>query len=112
MKLTCQKCEANFSARRTRAYCDSCIQRFQAQKQNIKDTQNPMPGWHLDGEFVAPKECPRTIFCEKKNANVCGLCGSDEVTPGYGLGSGYGMGSYNFCMDCYTFLDFSEDIDE
>lgn len=108
----CTRCTAPFDFEKLRGYCDSCIQHFNDQSQKICNIQHPGPGLCLDGVFVDSKECPTTIMNESHTGLLCGLCGSDQVESGYGIGSGYGMGCYNFCFECNTFLDFIEDPDD
>jgi len=55
---------------------------------------------------------PRSVYNPVENANVCGICGSKNTQLGYRFGGGFGLGSYNFCLDCDTFLDFSPDTGE
>lgn len=50
-----------------------------------------------------------SVFDEDRQQNVCGLCGSSDLTAGYGLGGGGGIGGYNFCNGCQRILDKSED---
>lgn len=50
-----------------------------------------------------------SIWDESKQQNVCGLCGSANLTSGYGLAGGGGIGFYNFCNGCHRVLDKSED---
>lgn len=61
------------------------------------------------GSDPADQTAPFAITDPVANRQVCGCCGSDELEPGYGLGTGYGMGSYAFCLGCSRFLDFHED---
>lgn len=112
MILKCEKCQASFDASEFRGYCDACVQLFRDQKKAISDRQNPMPNVCLDGKFIDQKECPKSFVNPLTEESNCGLCGSDELEPGYGLGAGYGIGVYNFCFGCNTFLDFVEDSDE
>lgn len=109
MELTCIRCKATFDAASVRGYCDDCVEHFREQKEGIAQRQRPAPNMFLDGKFA--HDCPCSVQDETGGTDrqVCGLCGSDEMEPGYGLGSGYGIGSYNFCFGCNTFLDFRED---
>ncbi len=50
-----------------------------------------------------------SVYDEKRNANVCGLCGSADLVAGYGLGGGGGIGAYNYCQSCQRILDKTED---
>ena len=109
MKYACKKCNAEFDADSWRAYCDDCIKIFKEIRQGVMDRQHPWPGTYLDGKFADPKECPQSFADPGTDKQVCGLCGSDKLDSGYGLGSGYGIGVYTFCNGCNNFLDFSED---
>lgn len=106
-KYQCQRCRRDFESERPLGYCAACVLAYREQKRRINRAQNPAPGLCLDGRFVEPRECPRSF--DHAGRQLCGLCGGDELEPGYGLGSGYGMGCYTFCCGCNTFLDFSED---
>lgn len=108
MNLECVNCEQTFEATRFRGYCDTCIEGFGKQREHIHKRQRPGPGIIADGKFAIVS--PQSVYDPVAQANVCGLCGSPEIEMGYGLGSGYGMGSYNFCGECNNFLDFSEDL--
>ena len=111
MNLTCTRCDGAFEADRFRGYCDTCVDVFRADRRRVNQCQHPTPDMYLDGTF-AREPCPRTVIDPAGPRSVCGLCGGDQIEPGYGIGSGYGMGCYNFCLDCNTFLDFVEDRDE
>lgn len=50
-----------------------------------------------------------SVWDEERQRNVCGLCGSDELEAGYGLGGGGGVGGYNWCRGCQRILDKTED---
>lgn len=50
-----------------------------------------------------------TVWNEELRRNVCGLCGSADIVPGYGLAGGGGCGAYNFCDGCQRVLDKTED---
>lgn len=50
-----------------------------------------------------------TIWDEERQRNVCGLCGSQDIEPGYGLAGGGGIGTYNFCTSCQRILDKTEE---
>lgn len=93
---------------RLRGYCDECIELWQKQRDAIHKRQRPAPGVYADGKF-AKGESPQTLYDPVSGRNVCGMCGSDDIVQGYGLGSGHGMGAYTFCQECYAFLDFVED---
>lgn len=110
MNLQCIRCNATFDADRYRGYCDDCIAHFQEVRKGVHRKQRPAPGVWADGKFTA-EPCPVSVFDPVSECNVCGLCGSDRIESGYGLGGGYGMGSYNFCFDCNNFLDFCEDME-
>lgn len=106
----CMRCKKNFEVEigASPGYCDACIEWFGKQREKIHQRQNPAPDVHCVGKFASGS--PRT-FIDEEDRTRCGLCGSDDIEPGYGLGSGYGMGSYNFCMYCNSFLDFREDAE-
>lgn len=111
MTLHCIECDSEFESPGIRGYCDNCIQSYRNMRQKIHASQHPAPGVLADGAFADPKKCPLTITDPIRECQVCGLCGSDNVHPGYGLGSGYGLGGYHFCTDCGSFLDFVEDVE-
>ena len=50
-----------------------------------------------------------SVWDEATGRNVCGLCGSADLQPGYGLGGGGGIGAYNWCQNCERILDKTED---
>ena len=111
MNLECIGCEETFEADTFRGYCPECLEGFAAQRRHIHERQRPAPNVIADGKFTkgdSPKSCTDPV----SGRQVCGLCGSDEIEPGYGLGSGHGMGSYTFCVGCNSFLDFVEDYDD
>jgi hypothetical protein len=83
----------------------------QTQREHVRRIQNPQPGVIACGKFTQGVS-PSSVFDPVQAKNVCGLCGSDQIEMGYGLGGGYGMGSYNFCHECGNFLDFCEDTGE
>lgn len=112
MNLECIKCAASFAAAEFVGYCPSCVEQFRAAREAIRRKQRPAPGVCADGQFDDPENGPRTVQDPVSAREVCGLCGSDELEPGYGLGSGYGIGVYTFCCGCNTFLNFSPDGDE
>lgn len=105
--LLCRRCERSFDAATARGYCDECVSKFREERTAIHRRQRPAPGVFADGKFAPDWQCPQSF--SDGDRQVCGLCGSDELEQGYGLGSGYGMGSYTFCLGCNTFLDFHED---
>jgi hypothetical protein len=110
VNLECVGCDAAFEAPTFRGYCPECIEGFEKQRENVHKRQRPAPGVIADGKFA--RGSPETVYSPVAGRQVCGLCGSAEIEPGYGLGSGYGMGVYTFCNECYAFLDFSEDTGE
>jgi hypothetical protein len=110
VNLQCVKCADAFECPVFIGYCPDCIEHFANLRNRVHAAQNPRPGMCVDGKFV--DEGPATVLNPVTEETVCGLCGSDEIESGYGLGSGQGMGSYNFCGGCNSFLDFSEDRDE
>jgi hypothetical protein len=111
MTLTCIGCEEEFEAAAFRGYCDECIAGFKTQREHVHQKQNPAPGVHACGKFTQG-ESPKSVWDPTSERNVCGICGGEEIESGYGLGGGYGCGSYNFCHECYAVLDFSEDTGE
>lgn len=110
MELICNRCKATFDSALARGYCDSCVEHFRDVRKGVNRKQNPAPGICADGKFT-DEACPSSFEDGVSGRQVCGLCGSDELEPGYGLGTGYGMGSYTFCCGCNTFLDFREDVE-
>ena len=50
-----------------------------------------------------------SVWDEEQKRNVCALCGSADLVPGYGLAGGGGIGGYNWCNGCEMVLDKSED---
>lgn len=109
MNLKCIRCDEPFEFETVRGYCDECVDHFQGVRKKVHAAQRPHPGVFADGKFASAKECPETIIDPVTEASVCGLCGGTEIEPGYGIGGGYGMGSYDFCYECNTFLNFCED---
>lgn len=110
MELTCIRCETDFDSGIKRGYCDECLSLFR-ERQILKHyQQNPAPGVHITGKFLKPKECPQSIENEAGDGPACGLCGGESLMPGYGFAGGYGLGSYQFCEECNTVIDFSEDL--
>lgn len=106
--MICERCEAEEADPGT-LYCYECKEYFRGHREEHHERSNPRPGVHVTGK-TNKGECPATFF--NGVANVCGMCGSDEIEPGYGFAGGFGLGSYNCCMDCYTIMDFSEDTGE
>lgn len=60
-------------------------------------------------ETREPDQAAVTVWDEEQGRNVCGLCGSKDIEPGYGLAGGGGCGMYNFCKSCFRVLDKTED---
>lgn len=112
MTCNCIRCGSEFDTPRVVGYCERCRTFFASSRDQIRKAQRPAPNVFADGAFRPAKECPHTVQDPTTDRPVCGLCGSDEIEQGYGIGGGYGMGSYNFCQECYAFLDFHEDRDE
>jgi len=106
----CLRCGRDFKSTAFLGYCEECREAFAADAAHVAARQNPAPGVVADGAF-ARMESPRSVFDPERRTTVCGLCGSADLMIGYGLGSGHGMGSYNFCQGCNSFLDFVEDAD-
>lgn len=109
MNLKCQRCEQDFEAARFRGYCDECVDHFRGISKQVHAKQNPRPGVHACGKFTT-EATPISVHDPVVNKNVCGLCGGD-TEGGYGFAGGRGCGAYNFCVECYAVLDFSEDKD-
>ena len=110
MNLICNRCEVSFEGPAPIGYCPDCITHFHEVQRNVNRKQLPAPGVCADGKFTDdPGPCS---FEDRSGRAVCGMCGSDELSPGYGLGTGRGIGSYTFCKGCNTFRDFVEDADE
>lgn len=108
MNLVCVRCSQSFHAGMLRGYCPACVKHFREQRKAIAEKQHPSPNVLLDGKFADAKECPKSVSVPEKKREVCGLCGSDSIDPGYGV-TGYGFGSYDYCLGCETFLNFHED---
>lgn len=102
MKLVCIECDESFESAIARGYCDGCVDRFREQRKHVHQRQHPAPNVLADGKFA--KGSPQSVEDPINGKQICGLCGSDELDPGYGLGS------YTFCMGCNNFLDFHEDL--
>lgn len=66
------------------------------------------PSLLADGKFRDPADCLRTL-----DGGACPRCHSAAALyHSYGLGSGYGIGSYSHCGECEIFLDFVPDAVE
>ena len=111
MQITCQRCDTAFEAPTFCGYCDGCKEHFANVRKKVHARQRPAPHVCADGKFAPEEDCPQSLLNPITNGLVCGLCGSNEISPGYGLGTGHGMGSYNFCEDCNSVLDFVEDTE-
>ena len=110
MNLKCKRCGNPFDADPYRGYCDDCLMFFQSVRDRVHAAQRPAPDILADGKFAPEDDCPHSVWNPVSKRPVCGLCGSEELDAGYGLGSsGHGIGTYNFCLGCEHFLDFSED---
>lgn len=107
MELTCIRCNEQFDNGEFRGYCDSCLGFFSDQREYVHQRQNPAPGVHACGTFI--KEGPKTCEHPVSGNQVCGVCGGDDLDHGYGFAGGQGLGMYQFCNECYAFLDFVED---
>jgi|HubBroStandDraft_4_1064222.scaffolds.fasta_scaffold00070_51 hypothetical protein len=110
MLIKCVRCNNHFGSDLFRGYCDNCVGLFKKERKKVHRAQRPSPGVFADGKFTTCA-CPASVYDPIRETNVCGLCGSEELDTGYGIGTGYGCGSYNFCTDCDNFLDFSEDAE-
>ena len=106
--MKCGRCDEKEAEPGT-LYCFECKESFRGERGAAQDRVNPMPGVHAVGKFNKG-ESPKTFF--NGVANVCGMCGSDEIEAGYGFAGGFGLGVYQCCMDCYAIMDFSEDSGE
>ncbi len=106
--MTCNECDL-VEAEPGTLYCFECKEKFRGNTEAANERANPAPGVHLTGKLNKGK-CPKTFF--NGVANVCGMCGSDEIEQSYGFAGNYGLGGYNFCDDCGTIMDFSEDTGE
>lgn len=102
--MTCSRCDNE--AEPGTLYCFDCKEQFRGNTQAANERADPAPGVHLTGK-LNNGECPKSFF--NGVSNVCGMCGQDELEPGYGFAGNYGLGSYNYCGECMTVLDFSED---
>ncbi len=113
IEMYCVRCNEVFADDRTRGYCDACVDAYRGRREQVDAKREPEPGVLVDGVFCKSLECPVTVYAEERdNEQVCGLCGSNEIDAGYGIGTGYGCGSYMYCHDCQSFLDFNEDTGE
>lgn len=112
MILYCINCGNEFVNYRVVGYCSKCLADYDAMRAGVHQRQRPEPGAFADGKFAEPIQCLQTIPIREAaiGGNVCGRCGSDDLNQGYGLGSGYGIGTYIFCGECHEFLDFSPDF--
>lgn len=115
MILECAKCGDDFEHPTTIGYCEACVEAYQEQRKKRREKQAAVTellgACHVAGKWGDPKETPHSVFCDISQRNVCGLCGSDQLEPGYGFAGGFGLGSYNFCMECNEVQDFSEDCE-
>lgn len=112
MELICDRCKGPFDAPTARGYCSGCCEWFRSNKRYAAEKANPSPDVHLTGQFNHPECCPRSFAAPESEGQVCGLCGCAELEPGYGFAGGYGLGSYVYCTECHTVLDFHPDTDE
>lgn len=113
MILYCINCGNEFVSDRVVGYCTRCLAEHDKMRAGVRRRQRPEPGLFIAGKFAESVHCLQTIpVAEDGNGvNVCGRCGSDDLDQGYGLGSGYGIGTYIFCGECNEFLDFSPDLE-
>jgi len=116
MIATCNRCDAEFESSHFRGYCDDCVAFYRQDREDARERQRKraesLGAVHVTGKFNTVENCPQTANDPVSGQQVCGLCGSDEIDPGYGYAGGYGLGGYNFCMACGTVMDFSEDTGE
>lgn len=112
VNLQCLRCKNDFESDCVLAYCDDCKSAFDRNREGIHDKQRPLPGVFADGKFADENTCPVSVIHPVTEQSVCGMCGSGELEPGYGVGSGFGFGAYSFCCGCNRFLDFREDCGE
>ena len=108
--MKCIRCQQEFDCNIHRGYCDDCVSAFRLTKEGVCEKQRPAPNVFADGKFADENAtCPVSVNDPVSGNRVCGLCGSADLEPGYGLGSGFGIGCYMFCCGCDSFLDFCED---
>lgn len=112
MNLSCERCGDDFEGDVFVGYCPVCVEAFRDSQKAARRKANPAPGVHATGKFLATAECPRSVADPVAREPVCGICGGSDLEPGYGFAGGYGLGSYTFCLDCNTVLDFFEDSGE
>jgi hypothetical protein len=112
--LTCQRCRNPFEAETTIGYCEGCQQHYAAQAFRVRKAQRPMPHIMADTSFLKPADCPHTVTESSggRGRILCGLCGSGSIEAGYGLVPGFGCGTFYYCCNCGTYLDFSPDVNE
>lgn len=121
----CLRCKAPFdvpSAFRLNsgpAYCPDCMARM---RDAVRSSPQGYVSCKAFSAFVdggeVPKDdtlVPRTYSGiaegEDHARRLCGVCGSAGVESGYGH-TPYGLGCYNFCLECHSYLDFSPDGEE
>ena len=106
-KRVCDRCGKEYRRARPNLYCVKCILAFRRASRAVARRQNPAPGLHIDGKFREADTFPHTF--ESGGKQRCGVCGSGDVSMGYGFAGGGGLGGYIFCDNCCTVLDFMED---
>ena len=109
MEMTCLRCDETFDSGVFRGYCDECVDFYRGVVKEVRERENPAPGVMCHGKFTN-EPTPETVFDPIRGKAVCGICGSEDVDPGYGFAAGRGIGAYMFCNDCYAFMDFCEDL--
>jgi hypothetical protein len=109
MTLTCVRCQGEFEESTFRGYCPGCVEHFRGQADRSRRARHPVPGVHLNIRMLEAGDCPLAAVNPATGQSVCGLCGSDELEPGYGFAGGFGLGVYTCCSDCHAVLDFSPD---
>ena len=102
--MSCERCHEK-EEHGLSIYCEECIDYFRGGREIAHERAYPAPGVHVTGK-LNPRECPKSSY----SGECCGLCGFDELEPGYGFAGGYGLGSYNYCPECHAIMDFSEDM--
>lgn len=92
-------------------YCAECVVKI---RDNRRAKSQAMRGPNF---FASPATDPsavqesfRPVTSTVGGKEVCGCCGSEEVTACYGMCC-YGCGSFSHCFKCGAVLDFNEDAE-